>query len=610
MCGFVVDLNSTSMEGRQSALDSLSHRGPDSAGEWISDTGMVWMGHRRLAIVGLDDLAKQPLCNENRSIWLVCNGEIYNYPSLRRRLEGLGHTFISDSDNEVLIHAYEAWGEGFVEYVEGMFAFVIWDDEGSKLLAARDRVGIKPLYFLRSGSRLILASEADAMLPLNQAIMKPNPKALAYVMTLGYVPSPFSIWEGVQKLDPGMMMIWKNDHSIKFRRYWSPPEKLEYLTRKNEEAIWCDLFNQVTEQHLMSDVPVGLFLSGGIDSTCVATSLHEQGKSLEAITVHFPGSNRDEAAIAAQITSQFEFPHWKIPVEISDIKSLMRQVASDFDEPQSYSALLTMYAVSRAAAEKYKVVLSGDGGDEVFAGYNWYRKLKKQNRRIVPDLRWAFRSLVKRFNHPSLTRKAARHFGRMSLLHRHAWNLHPRFLPEETELLMEPLGLEFSDEDMIAPLKKYFIKELPMRRALQRVDLMTFCSDSILAKVDRASMAHSLEVRVPFLDHRIIEWGYSRPEEPEESTINKPLLRRYLRDRVPSTVLDHPKQGFSFRLDDNFDWDWAVDVVKNGYWIREGLWSKDWMRFLEPGVPYRNARVWILAMLSLWAESRLSKQAS
>jgi asparagine synthase (glutamine-hydrolysing) len=589
---------------------ALKHRGPDHTGQWSSSSAPVWLGHHRLSIVDLSPTGCQPMYNEDKTIWLVCNGEIYNYPDLREYLESLGHHFYSTSDSEVIIHAYETWGEQLVHHLEGMFAFVLWDDKRQQLLAARDPVGMKPLYYSELGEGLLLASEAGALLPLLEDGADPEPMALAYVMTLGYVPSPWSIWKRIFKIEPGCMVIWEREKGMQHRRYWEPPRHLE-VDRTYNVQEWTALFETALQEHLLADVPIGLFLSGGLDSSTIATGLHEIGRPVPAVTVSFPGGTYDEAPTAASLAEHLGFPHTIIALTPTDVNTLIHDVAAAFDEPQGYSALLSMFLISREAARDFKVVLSGDGGDELFGGYTWYQNLNGGVSSYSRWIRQALRPVLRRNAPPRIRRQACRHFAKSSVLHRHAWRLYPRFLPEEAEALLAPMGVRFGDEEMLAPLRKHFEPSLPLQRALQRVDLMTFCSDSILAKVDRASMSHGLEIRVPFLDRRIIDWSLAQSFQPNELGVSKPLLREYLRTRnIPSEILQHPKQGFSLPVLDDFNWDAAVDQVREGLWVRQGYWSSDWERLVEPGVPYREARIWNFLILTLWGDNWLGPKYS
>jgi len=605
MCGFIAAIGVDADESKRvRCMQCLNHRGPDDAGIWECHSPPVWLGHRRLSIVDLSSNGRQPMHNEDKTIWMVCNGEIYNYPDLRVRLEGLGHSFYSSCDSEVIVHAYEVWGDRCVDYLYGMFAFALWDEKSQRLLAARDRVGIKPLYYTETGGGIVLSSEAGALLPFFEERPEPEPMSLAYVMTLGYVPSPWSIWQGIYKLEPGNFLTWQKHRGLRKQLYWQPPRNIKPNT-KNDVQEWQALFEKVLKEHLLTDVPIALFLSGGIDSSSIAVGLQRMGKPIEAITASYSDSPQDEAPIATAVANRLSLHHTITPLRTKDVNELIQNVAMAFDEPQGYSALLSMYLISKVAAKDFKVVLAGDGGDELFGGYTWYNNIDGGFPKRSQWIRRLLRPLVRRSSSPNVCQKAAYHFAQMSPLHRHAWRLYPRFLPEEAESLLAPMGVRFRDNEMLAPLIKYFEPELPLKRALQRVDLMTFCSDSILAKVDRASMAHSLEVRVPFLDHRIIEWALPRSINAREGVESKLTLRDYVLPHVPSEVLSHPKQGFSLPILDEFNWKEALNSIRQSIWVRDGYWSSNWECLLEPDIPNSNARIWNLLMLAKWAEAWL-----
>lgn len=603
MCGIVAAVGQRSLAQVNgcAALRALAHRGPDAEGSWCSVDDSVWLGHRRLAIVDLSPAGHQPMHNEDQTIWLVCNGEIYNYPTLRVRLEGLGHQFYSHSDNEVILHAYESWAEDCVDYLQGMFAFVLWDERERKLLAARDPVGIKPLYYAEQDGCLALASEAGALIKLFDHQPAPEPVALAYVMTIGYVPCPWAIWQGIHKLEPGHLLTWQLGQQAKVRKYWEPPRAISGDKPPTVEQLQ-EQFEPVLKEHLLSDVPIGLFLSSGLDSTSIAAGLHEIGQPVQALTVSFPGSPRSEAPTAEATAAHLGLPHETIPLSVGGIDELLSHVAVAYDEPQGYSALLTMFLLSGVTASRFKVALAGDGGDELFGGYTWYRRLASPpgNRRWF--LYQALRPLVRHSVSTQIWKRAANAFARASVLHRHAWRLFPRFLPEEAESLLSPMGVRFGDSEMLEPFRRHFEPALPLRRALQRVDLMTFCTDSILAKVDKASMAHSLEVRVPWLDRRIVDWALSCAPDPRDEEESKPVLRDYLRPRVPAAVLQRPKQGFSLRGLLDYDWAGAIEAIRQGPWVQSGMWRKNWEQLLGPGVPHREHRIWTLLCLTKWGQ--------
>jgi len=607
MCGIVAIVNQPIIEGSfTAALNTLRHRGPDATGSWQSSSDLVWLGHQRLSIVDLSESGIQPMHNEDKSIWLTCNGEIYNFPSLRNRLKNLGHTFYSNSDSEVIIHAYEAWGERCVEHLEGMYAFAIWDEIEKKLFVGRDPVGIKPLYYSEVDNGLIVSSETRAILSLLPSKPDVNPEAFAYFMTVGYVPSPLSMWKGIHKLDPGHTLAWRKGHNIAKTCYWEPPRHIiEGSSPASEE--WPQLFESVLDEHLLADVPVGMFLSGGLDSASVALGLKKLDYRPETITISFPDSVDDEAGLAASIGSRLGFDSKVVPLTLNNIDPLIQETISAFDEPQGYSALISMYLVCQAAAGRFKVVLTGDGGDEIFGGYNWYNHLDRAHPRHTNWPGWVISQLTKPAWPTRISNWAKNKFALQSPLHHHAWRVYPRFLPEEAKALLKPLGVNFSDADMLRPFYKHFEPNLPLKRALQRIDLMTFCSDSILPKVDKASMHHSLEVRVPFLDRRIIEWALTRPEDTREKEKNKPILRDYLKGRVPSSVLEHPKQGFSLRILSDYKWNSAINSIQDSPLVTEGYLSSDWKQFLKPRTLYREGRIWNLLLLSHWARIWLGR---
>lgn len=515
-------------------MDVLKHRGPDNATIWEQHNTML--GHTRLSIVDLSSAGNQPFHNATNSIHLVCNGEIYNAPELRKQLKAIGYRFTSHSDNEVILHGFEEWGPSVVKKLIGMFAFIIWDERGQRIFAARDHTGIKPLYYKAGSESFEAASELTALTG-SISIEEMDSLSLAYYFFLGYVPSPRTINKDYQKLEPGTYLTWREGQGPRIHRYWSPPDKIH-----PEESInFEELFHNVLQDHLLSDVPIGTFLSSGLDSTSITAGLKELGYDTTAITIGFPGSDRNEAPLANKIAQRLGIMNEIVNIESSDTFELIDKATSIYDEPQGYSALLTMTQVCEVASKKCKVILSGDGGDEVMGGYNWYQNIGLQY--SSGKRRTANRLLYKLTGHKKFLNE--HYFKTTSDLHRHAWRLYPRFLPEEIETILKPFDVKFTDEIALAPLRQYFTDSLPLKRALQRVDLMTFCADSINPKVDRASMAYSMEVRVPFLDKRMIEYGMSRPYEDESP---KEPLRNYLNKKVPPKVFENPKQGFSAQM--------------------------------------------------------------
>jgi len=611
MCGIVAAATNSPEKtpDLKESLLQMARRGPDNEGEWRSTSGETKLGHRRLSIIDLSDAGRQPMHNEDESIWLVCNGEIYNFPELRKRLIGLGHHFYSNSDSEVIIHAYEQWGNECVSYLEGMFAFIIWDEREKCLFAARDRLGIKPLCFAQIPGGVALASDLGALLPLLPSKPDPSPEAVAYVMTLGYIPSPLAIWKGTEKLEPGHTLHWSKDKGVRIKQYWAPPTEIDYNGDFSLKK-WEELFDSVLRQHVISDVPLCFFLSGGLDSTSIALGLSHLNQPIKALTISFPESRLNEAPVASAVASHLRMKHELLPLEVDDIDELMDSVASAFDEPIGYSALLTMYAISELASREFKAALAGDGGDECFGGYLWHRaELGNPWEAFNLPIR-LLRRRVGFTGYKRVDRQLARLYSGMGLsqLQKYSWQILARFLPEDAEYLMNPVGLNFNDKKWIQPLARHFVPGLPQLRARQRIDLMSFCSECILPKVDRASMWHSLEIRVPLLDHRIVEWGLSMPVDNKElqKKHSKPILRNYIRGNVSEDVLNHPKQGFSLKILDNYHWGHVFEVIDNSWWVQNGFWRKDWRKVIEIGSTSRKGRLWFLLMLSKWADKWLS----
>lgn len=606
MCGILALMNANvAQERKDLALERMWRRGPDQGGQWDSPDGRVWLGHRRLSIVDLSDAGRQPMHSADGKLSLVFNGEIYNYPSLRVELEAKGYRFVSHCDTEVLLHGYQEWGLGLLERLQGMFAFVLWEQREQKLLVARDHLGIKPLFYAPVGQGFAFGSDLNAIKALLPHSPAPDPMAVSYLLTLGFITEPHTIWQGIKRLPPGHYMTLTTDGTPEIHAYWEPPRAIIEKAAYDPDE-WTELFETVIREHLLADLPIGLFLSGGLDSTAVAACLRSLNAPLEALTIGFPGSKRDESSIAALTAAHLQLPHRIIPLDKPDPLDLIREVMHAVDEPMGASGPLSKFKICESAQSAgYKVVFGGDGGDEVFCGYPRFWKLQEplspMKMVMRPLLRWA----VERFGkQPALVNLAAKSYAGQSPLARHHWRMYPRFLPEETQNLLAPMGHRFSDADMMAPYLKHYEPSLPMQRAMQRIDLMTYCSDGELARVDKVSMAHSLEWRVPMLDRRVVEFGMCQPYQVNDREQSKPVVRDYLRSRVPGEILAMKKQGFSIDNMDQLDLAQVKRLIDAGPWVQQGYWRKDWHAMVDPAMPYALARLSTLLMLTLWAENQ------
>jgi asparagine synthase (glutamine-hydrolysing) len=599
MCGILGSINFIPDDKAVEKSGSLlQHRGPDSSGMWIDRRDTVFLLHRRLAIQDLSDKGKQPMHHPyNPSIVIVYNGEIYNYLTLRKHLESKQIVFQSDCDTELLLHAYTMWGTDLLHRIEGMFSFAVWDGDRRSCFLARDPVGQKPLFYTTHPDQLFFGSTPQAVRCIDPRPGTLRYEALCYVLTLGYVPSPLAIWENMHSLDPGHYLLWEQDTASEPTAYWQPPEILQESSSEPDDFV--SLFTGICREHLLSDVPVGLLLSGGLDSSCLAALLAHDGiKDINTFTLNFVNEVRSEASIAQETARFLGLQNVTADLVQEDVDTLRGHVAATASQPQGYSALLTWYHLSQEVARHFKTVLSADGGDELFGGYRWY----VQDGFGLIQLKRFLKSLLKG---GAMARKFDA-FSRRSPLHAHALKLFPRFLPDEAAMLFEPLGQGFDEDAMLEPLRRYWIKDLPRQNVLQRVDLMTFCSGSICAKTDNMSMAHSLEVRAPFLDRRMVDWALSRPTPAYGEGRGKQIIRRVIAGKVPERVLNQPKQGFSMKGLQTYDFEGLREEIRESAMNRDGMLNTQWMTLFERKTPYWQARLWTLSAVTKWYEHHVA----
>jgi len=605
MCGIFFGSNLKKRNDFQnqvkSALDSMNHRGPDGRGVWENKDKTAYLGHLRLSINDLSENGNQPMISPCGRYIMICNGEIYNYVALKQELEQAGHIFTSKSDSEVILHGFTEWGQGLLDKLYGMFAFIIWDNEQNSLFAARDHVGMKPLYFRDDGLDLTIASEVTGILSfMNEPKM--STEALYYVLSSGYVPQSLSIWEGVSGLKPGHFMTWSSQDEVKQTQFWTPPLPQEG-NGKSPEALQFEfeaLFEQIISEHLISDVPIALFLSGGLDSTAVAIALSKtnNAQDIKAITVNYTDAPREEVAYSKRIANELGLKHQVIDIQNQDIKALAERTAAAYDQPQGYSALMSLMQISGIAAQDYKVALTGDGGDEVFAGYNWYNKppLKLRGslfKAVYGLTRFIPASIV---TSKIVSKLNAMAFERISALHGHISRLFPRFLPHEINKILS--GAHASSKNSIKYHQEYDTPSLPYVRRMQSVDLMNFCTGHALTKTDRASMHYGLELRAPFLDRRMIEWAYKQPKSAQKHLSQKQLLKNYINKHLSPEITQLPKQGFSVPLEGSLTSNEMISAINDSKLIKGGIISSDWQKHI--GAHYRFAKIWTLYFTALW----------
>ncbi len=538
---------------------TLSHRGPDD--ESVVVLRSMGVAFRRLSIIDLHG-GRQPLFNETGDVAVAVNGEIYNFRELRRELEHKGHRFATDSDCEVVVHLYEEYGEDLARHLVGMYAFCVLDGrdvdgEGARVLLGRDRLGIKPLYFAETASGLSWASEPKALLERGELARELRPEALLDFLVQGYVGGPRSAWDGVDRLPPASTLLWTAGRPPRVRRYWDlPVDGLRGPASSEEIREWLD---RAVSDRMVADVPLGAFLSGGIDSTAVVTSMAERSADpVIACSVGFRERSHDELALARETASRLGAVHHTEVLE-ADPALAVEVLPWFYDEPHADPSTVPTYLVSKMAREHVTVALSGDGGDETFAGYRRYVHDYAENRlrrslgpvgqalfrgagRVYPKLDWAPRALRARTFLRNVGDEAASAY----------WRSVTQLDEGEARSLLAPdLRDRVDKHTPFRAFREHYQRpsvDCPLYRA-QYADFHTYLPDQILAKVDRASMAVSLEVRVPVLDHRISERFANLPAaEKVRNGRGKHALREALRGRVDDTILDGAKRGFDTPL--------------------------------------------------------------
>jgi asparagine synthase (glutamine-hydrolysing) len=616
MCGIagVVSLTDAPvlLEEARLMCASLAHRGPDDEGFYQSPQAVL--GMRRLSIIDLST-GRQPVANEDGTVWAVFNGEIYNYQELSRELQARGHRFASVSDTEVIVHLYEEHGARAVEHLRGMFAFALWDERRRRLLVARDRIGIKPLYYAETEGRLAFASELKALLQLDIA-PRLNWASLGHVLSFLTTPRRESIVEGIHKLEPGHQLWASAEEGVRVERYWDLPVSSERPVGEEEAAEGLrEVLAESVRLHMISDVPVGAFLSGGIDSSAVvALMARSSGDAVRTFTIGFTETDYSEVEHARAVARQYGTRHRELCLEPDALEA-----ASDLgwylDEPFGDPSAIPTYMVSRLAAEEVKVVLSGDGGDELFGGYDKYVVEERERRwdRVPSPLRRALGALGRIAPEKMRGRGWLRHQA-FSGAERYldAWSFFSR--KERARLLHPAVRARVEETDPWAEA----LSSLADRSgghwltALQRLDMETYLPLDVLTKVDRMSMAHSLEARVPLLDHKVVEYAFSLPAELKlRPGASKYVFKKALSGLLPPEILHRRKQGFAVPLGRWFrGTSFFADLLLSEHARKREIFDpqavQDLIRRQEAGRPL-DFQLWTLASFELWARRFLDR---
>ena len=612
MCGIAgfVDTERSRDDAAQ-LLDSMCqvirHRGPDDQGIWVGDG--VALGVRRLSIIDLSG-GHQPISNEDGSIIVVFNGEIYNYRELQKELQERGHHLATRSDTEVIVHAYEEYGDDCVKHLSGMFAFALWDSKRRRLLAARDRFGKKPLNYYWDGQRLIFGSEIKSILEAGIP-REIDPIALDEYLVYRYVPAPNTLFMGISKLPAAHVLVYE-DGRIRTKRYW----ELSFTPScRDDEATAIErtlaLLKRAVQARLMSEVPLGAFLSGGVDSSIVVGLMAQMmSQPVKTFSIGFEEDDYSELPYARQVSSHFGTDHREFIVR-PDLVSVLPQLAWVYDEPFGDDSMLPTYYVSKLAREYVTVVLTGDGGDEIFAGYTYYQREHAIDR-IPPFMRSLLgygSSLLpngvrgKQRLHSMSRDLAARHLRSIMLL--------PDY--SRSTIYSQDYFARVRDHNPCQRLVSQFsaVPELDLLSQVQYVDVRTYLADDILVKVDKASMFNSLETRAPMLDHSLAEYVSSLPTTIRvRNGVLKYLLKKAAADLLPAGVLTRPKQGFSVPIKYWFRGElmnFVNDVLDSPKARQRGIFDPMFVRNLlkmhsSTADVNRSKAIWALLCLELWFE--------
>ena len=647
MCGIagLIDF-SHSLKNSQEVLrdmaNTLAHRGPDASGIWFHEPTCVGLAHTRLKIIDCTDAAAQPMHSRSGRFTLVFNGEIYNFQDLREELGALGVAFRSHSDTEVLLAAVETWGvQAAARRAVGMFAFAVHDALERTLHLVRDRIGIKPLYFGWIGQgdtrTFAFASELKAIVCVPNFERAVDRAALADYFQFLYVPAPRTIWKGISKLAPAhIMSINVDTGETQTAMYWNAraiaergvAEPFIGTDAQAEEALLTRVRSAV-EAHMVADVPVGAFLSGGIDSTLVTAVMQSiSPRPIRTFTVGFQETQSDERMHATNIAKHLKTEHTNIQVSAHELRDGIPLLAQMFDEPFADSSQLPTYLISRAARQHVTVALSGDGGDELFAGYNRHRMMDHvwpALQKIPAPLRTTAALMIRMFSTKQLdvvgkfakpilpnalrTSQFGDHLHKLASLAKckewtdayvalvSAWN-------DPAKLVIDSRP----ETTRVDPIQQANMPDA--LRAMQWIDQTTYLVDDILTKVDRASMAASLETRVPLLDHRLVEFAWTLPADMKvRNGQGKWILRQALNTFVPAPLMDRPKMGFAIPLE---SWlrgplqDWAGDLlderrVRDQGFLNADVVTNEWNQLCAGGGGHKH-KAWALLMWMAWVE--------
>ncbi|MGR3302796.1 MAG: asparagine synthase (glutamine-hydrolyzing), partial [Candidatus Scalindua sp.] len=612
--------------------DSLTHGGPDDAGIYLEKTKAIGLAHRRLSIIDLSAAGHQPMCSEDGNLVITYNGEVYNFQEIKNELLKKGYVFRSNSDTEVVLKSYQEWGLEAVTRFRGMFAFALWDRKKEELILLRDRVGIKPLYWYYNNGLFLFASELKSFHHHPGFKRNIDKKALATYLSFGYIPAPNSIFTDTFKLKPGHMLVINKAGNIKIEEYWNvdtyylESDKIgggKYQNRYSEEEVVEELEEILKESfkyRMIADVPVGVFLSGGIDSSLVAAILAKEGYKLKTFTIGFYEKKYNEAEYAKEIAQYLGTEHTELYCTVKEAFKVILKLPELYDEPFGDSSAIPTHLVSMLAKQKVKVSLSADGGDELFCGYNSYElvgeRVQKLKRTVGVGLLKKLMNAVSAetanniYKHfqvflPGYDNFADKYSKIKSILKAKTVleefiTASSYFLPENLKLLGLPEI--YSQNDQRNTLNRF--------HQMMLFDFHNYLPEDILTKVDRASMGVALEAREPLLDHKIVEYAARLPIGYKyRNKTRKWIIKKILNKYIPESLFDRPKKGFSVPIHNWFKDDLKelmIDYLSPERIKREGIFNSEAVTSLKNGYFNNDGvsvrKLWFLLMFEMWQD--------
>ncbi|HYC60596.1 MAG TPA: asparagine synthase (glutamine-hydrolyzing) [Thermoanaerobaculia bacterium] len=608
MCGIVgfAGREPIAPESLARMRDTMTHRGPDDLGLWYSADGTVGLAQRRLSIIDLSPGGHQPMADAAQRVHVSFNGEIYNFKDVRRELESRGHVFHTSSDTEVILAAYREWSDDFLRHLAGMFALSLYDDAKRVLYLARDRAGEKPLFVWRTPTRIVFASELKALFTIAEFPRRLNVQALEHYLAFGYVPRDLCIVNGVTKLLPGSMLRYEVDSgNARLSRYWELPEFDERNASRTADDLadeLHELLREAVSRQMIADVPIGVLLSGGIDSSLVTAMAAAAAPKVRTFTITFPGHRSyDEAPFARMVAQHFGTEHIELPAEEATI-GLLPALVRQYDEPLGDSSAIPTYLVSRLIRKHATVALGGDGGDELFGGYPqyvWVHRIDAVHRLVPAPLRRLFGGAARmlpvgtrgRNYFVAIGMNGTQALTRTSLFFDEDWRARMLATHSSSGTTPEELRMELASGGHT------------LLQSMQRIDFRSYMVDDILVKVDRASMLASLETRAPLLDPSIIEFAFRCvPDHIKVNLRERKILLRHLAGRLLPKQLDlRRKQGFSIPLDAWLAGEWGLTMRGVLAEADRDIFNRDAIaRLFDGNMGNYSHRIYALTVFELW----------